>query len=55
MHEPRDESGDHGYDTVHADLAAATPPPAGAAPPAEPAGGDGATGGDLGYDEAHDF
>jgi hypothetical protein len=57
VQDPRDSSGDYGYDTVHEDTAAASPrppQPAETPPPREPAGRDDA-GEDLGYDEAHDF
>ena len=60
--EPREPSGDYGYDLVHEDVgqrtAAAEPsaPQAGAPwPSGPPSGAEGARADDLGYDEAHGF
>lgn len=54
--DPREPTGDLGYDMAHEDMAhevtGGRPRPPGEAPEAPPPD-DGA--GDLGYDEAHDF
>ncbi len=53
--DPRTPSGDYGYDLVHQEVGAGDGRPAqehGSAPPAASADD---SGGDLGYDEAHDF
>lgn len=57
--DPREPTGDLGYDTAHADLAGEAtggpPPPQGDTPPAPSADVRDDAAGDYGYDEAHDF
>ncbi|MCV2487755.1 hypothetical protein OF117_00140 [Geodermatophilus sp. YIM 151500] len=54
----RDASDDYGYDLVHEEVGGSAPPPApgrGRPEAASPSGSPADTGGDYGYDEAHDF
>ncbi|WP_167761195.1 hypothetical protein [Geodermatophilus sp. DF01-2] len=53
--DPRDPSGDYGYDLAHEATGTAEPaaPPGPTGTPPPPAPDDAAE--DLGYDEAHDF
>jgi hypothetical protein len=54
--DPRETSGDYGYDLVHEEVGAATPatsPGPGGSPP--PSGRTTDHSEDLAYDEAHDF
>jgi hypothetical protein len=57
--DPRESTGDLGYDTAHEDMAhevtAGRSRPQGAAPQAPADDGRDDAAGDYGYDEAHDF